>query len=76
MGSQIYGGALEIFQLLQMFVLGPRLILSIRVYHDKLVGDSDAGISMTTMNFQEHAHVSIGSDMSTGTDFSKASVTV
>lgn len=72
MGSQIYGGALEIFQLVQMFVLGPRLILSIRVYHDKLVADSDAGISMTTMDFQEHVHVSVGSDMSTGTDFSKA----
>lgn len=72
LGSQVYGGALEIFQLVQMFVLGPRLILSIRDYHDKLVVDSDAGISMTTMDFQEHVHVSVGSDMSTGTDFSKA----
>ncbi|KAG2343989.1 hypothetical protein BDR05DRAFT_962272 [Suillus weaverae] len=72
MGSQIYGGALEIFQLVQMFVLGPRLILSIREYHDKLVANSDAGISMTTMDFQEHVHMSIGSDMFTGTDLSKA----
>lgn len=74
-GSQIYGGALEIFQLVQMFVLGPRLILSIREHHDKLVADSDAGISMTTMNFQD-VHVSVGSDMSTGTDLSKAGIDV
>ena len=43
-----------------MFVLGPRLILSIRDYHAKLVTNSDEGIAMTTIAFQESVQVSIG----------------
>ena len=43
-----------------MFVLGPRLILSIREYHTDLVANSEsnAGISMTVITFQEHEHMS------------------
>jgi hypothetical protein len=35
-----------------MFVLGPRLILSVREFHAKLVARSDEGTRMTTLYFQ------------------------
>ncbi|KAG2348263.1 hypothetical protein BDR05DRAFT_956817 [Suillus weaverae] len=57
MGALILGGALHIFLGMQMFVLGPRLILSVREYHAKLVAESDAETSMTSIVFQERAHV-------------------
>ncbi|KAG2113445.1 uncharacterized protein F5147DRAFT_46083 [Suillus discolor] len=60
-GSAVYIGFFGIGQVLQMFVLGPRLILSIREYHAKLVAMSDEGISMMSIDFQaggdvEHSH--------------------
>jgi hypothetical protein len=45
-----------------MFVLGPRLILSVRQYHAELVVNPDAGTAMTTIAFQERMHMSTGSD--------------
>ncbi|KAG2341235.1 hypothetical protein BDR05DRAFT_965648 [Suillus weaverae] len=54
-------GALQVFLSVQMFVLGPRLILSVREYHAKLVAGSDAEISMTSIVFQERVHVSTNS---------------
>lgn len=62
-GTQIYGGVLQIFSLVQMFILGPRLILDIRKYHAKLVANSDAGTVMTTIVFHEDAQVSTSSDV-------------
>jgi hypothetical protein len=59
--TQILYGACEIFLGVQMFVLGPRLILSVREYHIKLVIESDAEISMTSIVFQERVHVPTGS---------------
>ncbi|KAG1774469.1 hypothetical protein EV702DRAFT_1047637 [Suillus placidus] len=56
MGNLILYGALGIFLSVQMFVLGPRLILSVREYHAKLVAGSDAETSMTSIVFQEHAY--------------------
>ncbi|KAG2363835.1 hypothetical protein BDR07DRAFT_877977 [Suillus spraguei] len=41
-GSEIVNGAQQILFAMHMFVLGPRLILSIREYHAKLVANSDA----------------------------------
>jgi len=41
-GNTYYFGILQIVQELQMFVLGPRLILSIREYHSKLLASSDS----------------------------------
>ncbi|KAG2079290.1 hypothetical protein BDR04DRAFT_1146988 [Suillus decipiens] len=41
----------------QMFVLGPRLILGVREYHAKLVTDSDAATDMTSIAFQERVHL-------------------
>ncbi|KAG2750765.1 hypothetical protein P692DRAFT_20831664, partial [Suillus brevipes Sb2] len=42
----------------QVFVLGPRLILGVREYHAKLVADSDAETNMDSIVFQEHVHIS------------------
>ncbi|KAG2337480.1 hypothetical protein BDR05DRAFT_774201 [Suillus weaverae] len=61
MGALILYGALQILLGVQMFVLGPRLILSVREYHAKLVADSDAETSMTSIVFQERVHVPTGS---------------
>ncbi|KAG1798947.1 uncharacterized protein HD556DRAFT_163181 [Suillus plorans] len=57
----ILGGALRISSAVQMFVLGPRLILSVREYHAKLVEDSDADTSINSIVFQERVHVSTSS---------------
>lgn len=62
-GTEIYGGVLQIFSLVQMFVLGPRLIIDVRIYHAKLVADSDAGTVMATIVFHEHSQVSTSSDI-------------
>ncbi|KAG1794582.1 uncharacterized protein HD556DRAFT_1527032 [Suillus plorans] len=57
----ILGGAVQILLVVQMFVLGPRLILSVREYHAKLVAYSDAETSMNSIVFQERVHVSTSS---------------
>jgi hypothetical protein len=44
----------------QMFVLGPRLILGVREYHAKLLANSNAGIGMNSIVFQERMHISTG----------------
>ncbi|KAG1862301.1 hypothetical protein F4604DRAFT_1683955 [Suillus subluteus] len=62
MGSTVYSGILSIAEALQMFVLGPRLVLSIREHHAKVVARADEGTGMTTIAF--HA----GGDESTGRD--------
>ncbi|KAG1739505.1 hypothetical protein EDD22DRAFT_330140 [Suillus occidentalis] len=51
-------GTLQVLLLVQMFVLGPRLILSVREYHAKLVAGSDADTSMNSIVFQQHVHIS------------------
>ncbi|KAG2342733.1 hypothetical protein BDR05DRAFT_948779 [Suillus weaverae] len=51
-GTQMYFGVLQIIQPIQMFVLGPRLIMSVRDYHAKLVARSDEGLSMTSIAFE------------------------
>ncbi|KAG1780249.1 hypothetical protein EV702DRAFT_769695 [Suillus placidus] len=48
-----YNGALNIFSVMQMFVLGPRLILNIREYHAKLVAESDTITRMPPNDSQE-----------------------
>ncbi|KAG0692295.1 hypothetical protein DFH29DRAFT_537806 [Suillus ampliporus] len=61
--AQILNGFLTIFEIVQMFVLGPRLILGVREYHAKLVVDSDAATGMTSIAFQERVHVSTSSSV-------------
>jgi hypothetical protein len=52
-------GILDVISVVQMSVLGPRLILSVREYHAKLVaGESDAETSMNSIVFQEHVNIS------------------
>ncbi|KAG1817908.1 hypothetical protein EV424DRAFT_987349 [Suillus variegatus] len=60
-GAETLSGASVILMIVQMFVLGPRLILSVREYHAKLVAYSDAETSMNSIVFQEHVHVSTSS---------------
>lgn len=61
--TQIYIGSSQIFVVVQSFVLGPRLILSVREYHTKLVADDDAAIGMTSIASQEHVHISTSSSV-------------
>jgi hypothetical protein len=53
----------------QMFALGPRLIMSVRVYHAKIVANSDEGTGLASIDFQERIHISIsrGDQHSLGT---------
>jgi len=60
MAAEIFSDMIPIAQVVQMFVLGPRLILSIRDYQAKLVTNSDEGTAMTTIAFQEGVQVSTG----------------
>ncbi|KAG1788407.1 uncharacterized protein HD556DRAFT_855893 [Suillus plorans] len=60
-GAQILIGTLQILSVVQMFVLGPRLILSVREYHAKLVAHSTAETSMNSIVLEEHVHVSTSS---------------
>ncbi|KAG2057603.1 hypothetical protein BDR06DRAFT_187112 [Suillus hirtellus] len=55
---QIYSGLVQILMVVQMSVLGPRLILGIREYHAKLVADSDAVTVISSIAFQERTHTS------------------
>jgi len=57
-GLQIYVDALRITSVVQMVVLGPRLILSVREYHAKLVANSGEGSGMATIAFEERILVS------------------
>jgi hypothetical protein len=52
-------GILNVLLVVQMFVLGPRLILNVREYHAELVaGTVDADTSMNSIVFQEQVHIS------------------
>ncbi|OAX30989.1 hypothetical protein K503DRAFT_806487 [Rhizopogon vinicolor AM-OR11-026] len=53
-----YSTILQFSSALQMFILGPRLILGVREYHAKLVANSDAASAMTSISFQERIHIS------------------
>ncbi|KAG2051482.1 hypothetical protein BDR06DRAFT_959025 [Suillus hirtellus] len=59
----IYIGFTQVFEMAQLSVLGPRLILSVREYHAKLVADSDAATAMTSIAFQEHVDVEASSSV-------------
>lgn len=44
-----------------MFVIGPRLILSVREHYAKIVADPDTATCMTSVAFQQRVHVSTSS---------------
>lgn len=50
--------------LMQMFVLGPRLILSVRQYLAKVVANADEGTGTASIYFQERVHVPTSSGYS------------
>lgn len=63
-GAQIYRGILEFATLLQMFVVGPRLILSVREYHAKLMPNFEEGTdSNHPIAFREYILESNDSDV-------------
>ncbi|KAG1778042.1 hypothetical protein EV702DRAFT_1044750 [Suillus placidus] len=62
-GTQMYFGVLQIIQPIQMFVLGPRLIMSVRDYHARLVARSDEGLCMTSIAFEAFGSLSTGGDV-------------
>ncbi|KAG1743996.1 uncharacterized protein EDB91DRAFT_1346063 [Suillus paluster] len=59
--AHIYTGISQVFMFVQMFVLGPRLILGVREYHANIVVDFDAATAMTSIVFQSRVHVSTSS---------------
>lgn len=56
MGVLVYDGTIKILLPVQMFVLGPFLILSIPDHHAKLVANSDGGSGVPTTASQGHMH--------------------
>jgi len=58
--DEVYGDVLAIIQVLQMFVLGPRLILGVREYHARLVAYSDEGTGTASIVFQERIQIATG----------------
>jgi hypothetical protein len=59
-GSEIYFAFLSIAQVVQLFVLGPRLILGVREYHAKLVANSNEATGMASIVFQDRIQISTG----------------
>lgn len=57
LNTQLFLGFSQIFTLVQMVVLGPRLILSVREFNATLVDNSDAGTVMSSIAFQEHVYI-------------------
>lgn len=62
-GTVVYEGICEIFMVVQMFVLGSRLILSVREHHAKLVSDFDTGTALSSIVFQDRIHMQTGSSV-------------
>ncbi|KAG1796253.1 uncharacterized protein HD556DRAFT_290402 [Suillus plorans] len=60
---QIYYGFSIISATMQLSVLGPRLILSVREYHAKLMADSDTTSTMTSIAFQHRIDVETNSSV-------------
>ncbi|KAG2357249.1 hypothetical protein BDR07DRAFT_388864 [Suillus spraguei] len=48
-GVEVYFGTVVILQFIQMFMLGPRLILSVREYNANLVANSDTDIGLQSL---------------------------
>ncbi|KAG2129643.1 uncharacterized protein EDB93DRAFT_1256182 [Suillus bovinus] len=61
LGVYIYNSILQIAQAVQMFVLGPRLILSVRKCHAERMADPDDRSDTSTVAFRELVHKSTGS---------------
>jgi hypothetical protein len=49
--------------MLQMFVLGPRLILTVREHYAKVAASADEGLDMTVIAFQASGHTPTSGDV-------------
>ena len=49
--------------MVQLFVLAPRLILSIRQYNDEVVAKSDEATAMTSIAFRQRTQMSNSNDV-------------
>jgi hypothetical protein len=58
--DEVYTSVLGIIRVVQMFVLGPRLILGVREYHARLVARSDEGTGIASIVFQERIQITTG----------------
>jgi len=58
--TDIFQSFLLVAQVVQMFVLGPRLILGVREFHAKLVANSDEATGVASIVFQDRVHISTG----------------
>ncbi|KAG2344934.1 hypothetical protein BDR05DRAFT_947244 [Suillus weaverae] len=67
-GVEIYSGALVILQFVQMFVLGPRLILSVREYNAKLVAKPDAEIGLQLLSRSAYTTSQVAAVYGSGSD--------
>jgi hypothetical protein len=56
----IFYGVISFIQVVQVTLLGPRLILGLRECHAKLVVQSDEGVGMTSIVFLERIHITTG----------------
>ncbi|OAX32759.1 hypothetical protein K503DRAFT_869974 [Rhizopogon vinicolor AM-OR11-026] len=56
----IFIGILEFTRVVQIFIMGPRLILEVREYHANHVSNSDEGSDMASIVFHERVHISSG----------------
>jgi len=59
----VFAGILNVTQVVQMYILGPRLVLGVREYHANLVANSDEGLGMISIVFKERVHISTSSDV-------------
>jgi len=51
---------IQLTRVVQVFILGPRLILGIREHHANLVANPDEGVGMISVVFQERIQISTG----------------
>ncbi|KAG1798175.1 uncharacterized protein HD556DRAFT_223898 [Suillus plorans] len=61
--TEIYRGFLQIILVMQLFVAGPRLILSVRRYRAELMACSNTATEMVSIALQERGHMSTTSSI-------------
>jgi hypothetical protein len=61
LGIVFFDGIIQLVRIVQMVILGPRLIIGLREYHANLVTNSDEGTGMASIVFRERVHISTGS---------------
>jgi hypothetical protein len=65
---EVYSGAVVILQFIQMFVLGPRLILSVRQYNARLAVNPDIDIGLQLLSRSAHTTSQVAVVYGSGSD--------